>query len=309
MLCFFSSVFCMLWLVMCFLCFWGNRQLFLTHLCLNVSQILHFLIAFGIVCLQVCSIWLVLEDHFILYPLSADLRVQKQGRVFLDYWVEDEYFIVLAYFYIWMITHPQNAFRWVGRRQRRSSVPSKNKIFHHKDGSCGVKLLEVIKLRIKGPLYSVCLSFLLLPCDPNHQKDTSQPSEDTQTSSSHLGTFTGSNQSHQHVFGLGGNQSNWRNLAKTTCRIKAANPEPSRNKVTEWQQTLLSKGFIEPSMKKPTLPRLCNSLTTRQPGGKQTRDQMSDRAHSARFTSSLFGKGTFPISFPSLRLPNQMHVF
>lgn len=36
---------------------------------------------------------------------------------------------------------------------------------------------------------------------------------------------------------------------------------------------------------------------------------MSDSAHPARFTSALFRKGTFPISFPSQLLPNQMRAF
>lgn len=82
----------------------------------------------------------VIEDRFILFPQSPDPRVQKQGGVFLDYSVWDEYFIVLAWFYIWMTTHPQNAFRWVGRTQRRGAAPSKNKTLHH---SC-LKMLHVV---------------------------------------------------------------------------------------------------------------------------------------------------------------------
>lgn len=39
---FFSSVFYILWLILCFLSLWGDRRLFRTRLCLDVKRILHF---------------------------------------------------------------------------------------------------------------------------------------------------------------------------------------------------------------------------------------------------------------------------
>lgn len=93
---------------------WGNGRLFLTHFRLNAKRIVHFLMAVLNVCPQVGSVCFVFsgvgEDRFILFPQSPDLRAQKLGGVFLEYPAEDEYFIILAFFYIWMAAHP-HAFR------------------------------------------------------------------------------------------------------------------------------------------------------------------------------------------------------
>lgn len=48
----------------------------------------------------------------------------------------------------------------------------------------------------------------------------------------HTETLTGSDRSREHVFGLAGNRSTWRNLPQP--------PEPPHTQVTLWRQTLLS---------------------------------------------------------------------
>lgn len=95
------------------------------------------------------------------------------------------------------------------------------------DGSCGVRLLEVFNLGIKGPSNLV---FCLLPRNPNHQKDKSQ---DIWGHTDQRDTFTASNPSLEHVFGLGGNRSIRPNLTKkkqknpNTPGIKEGKPEAS----------------------------------------------------------------------------------
>lgn len=80
---FFLSVFCILWLILCFLSLWGDRRLFWTRLCRDVKQILHFLMAFWRVCQQVCSLCLVFridfEDRFIfLNLLTCECRSKAE---------------------------------------------------------------------------------------------------------------------------------------------------------------------------------------------------------------------------------------
>lgn len=100
------SSFCILWLIRCFYVLLGQQAVVPTTFmpeCWIDSEPFNGVLRF-------CGFWLVfsivIEERFTRFIRSPELPVQKLGCVFLDYSGQDEYFIVLVRFYIWMTTHP-----------------------------------------------------------------------------------------------------------------------------------------------------------------------------------------------------------
>lgn len=98
--------FCILWLIKCFYVLLGQRAVVPTTFMPESwtdSKPFNGISRF-------CGFWLVfsivIEERFTRFIWSPELPVQQQGCVFLDYSGQDEYFIVLVRFYIWMTTHP-----------------------------------------------------------------------------------------------------------------------------------------------------------------------------------------------------------
>lgn len=98
--------FCTLWLIKCFYVLLGQRAVVPTTFMPESwtdSKPFNGISRF-------CGFWLVfsivIEERFTRFIPSPELPVQQQGCVFLDYSGQDEYFIVLVRFYIWMTTHP-----------------------------------------------------------------------------------------------------------------------------------------------------------------------------------------------------------